>query len=206
MRQEKKEFIKINLNRKKSFLEEIKSLDISSLKEFAAANIYPVLFIIGIISLILSALVSFYMKNKIEDLENQVAVAKAKKDRILAEIRALRNRIADLEFERKLVDYLKKHNERVKQEFLEAQRMQGSLVVQNLSLCSGTSSKECDIEEASRITLGSPIVQMDVVAFGNNLDLNRYQLMSQTYVEVGGLPIKRFCLQKLNEPVKTVKK
>ncbi len=206
MRQGKKEFIRINLNRKKGFLKKIKSFNSSSLKEFSAGNLYLVLFVIGILSLILSALVSFYMKNKIEDLENQVAQAKEKKDKLLAEIRALRNKIADLEFEQKLADYLRKHNESVTQEILEVQRMQGNLVVQNLSLCSGIGSKECDIEEASRIILGSPIVQMDVVAFGNTLDLNRYQLMSQTYVEVGGLPIKRFCLQKLNEPVETVKK
>ena len=206
MRQEKKEFIRINLNRKKSFLEELKSFELSALKEYAVENLYPVIFVLGVISLILSALLSFYMKNKIEDLENQVARAKEKKDRLLAEIRALRNKIADLEFEQKLVDYLKIHNEKVIQEFLEAYNMPRSLLVQNLSLCSGISSKECDIEKASKITLGAPIVQMDVVAFGNNVDLSRYQLMTQTYIEVGGLPIKRFCLQKLNNPVETAKK
>lgn len=206
MRQEKKEFIRINLNRKKSFLEELKSFELSALKEYAVENLYPVIFVLGVISLILSALLSFYMKNKIEDLENQVARAKEKKDRLLAEIRALRNKIADLEFEQKLVDYLKIHNEKVIQEFLEAHNMPRSLLVQNLSLCSGISSKECDIEKASKITLGAPIVQMDVVAFGNNVDLSRYQLMTQTYIEVGGLPIKRFCLQKLNNPVETAKK
>ncbi|WP_461830013.1 hypothetical protein [Aquifex sp.] len=206
MRQEKKEFIRINLNRKRSFLEGLKSFDVASFKEYAAQNVYPVLFLIGVLLLFASALVSFYMKNKIEDLEKQVTQAKEKKDRLLAEIRALRNKIADLKFEQKLMDYLKVHNEKIIREFSEAYKLPRGIVVQNFSLCSGISSKECDIEKASRITLGEPIVQMDVVAFRDKIDFSQYQLITQTYIEIGGLPIKRLCIQKLNKPVKTAKK
>ena len=205
MRQGKKEFIRINLNRKKSLIENLKSLDIATFKEYAAENVYPVLFLASVVVLLFSALVSLYMKKKIDDLNEQIAVARDKKNKVLAEIRALRSKINKIEFEQKLTEYLQRYNKTVVQEFEKAFQASNGLAVQNVSLCAKLNIKECDINKAVRVTLDKPVLQIDLVAF-KDIDLSNYEVLRQTYIELGGIPIKRFCLQKKETSTKTAKK
>ncbi len=205
MRQGKREFIRINLNKRKSFIESLRSLELSTFREGITTNLYPVLLLISVIGLILSAFASLYMKNKINDLNEQISVARDKKDKVLAEIRALRSKINKIEFEQKLIEYLKRYNETVVQEFDEVLRIPSGLVVQNISLCAELNTKECDINKAIKVTLEKPIIQIDLVAF-KNIDFSNYEVLRQTYVELGGIPIKRFCLQKKESSTETAKK
>ena len=206
MRQGKKEFIRINLNRKRSFLENLKSLDLSTFKEFTAENLYPFLFLVSLVILIFSALISLYMRKKIDDLNEQIAVARDKKNKVLAEIRALRSKINKIEFEQKLTEYLKNYNKTVVQEFERALQTPSGVVVQNISLCADLNTKECDINKATRVTLGKPVVQIDLVSFKESVDFSNYDVLRQTYIEIGGIPIKRFCLQKKEVFTQTAKK
>lgn len=206
MRQGRKEFIRINLNRKKSLLESLKSLDLSTLREFSTENLYPVLFLLSLAILVLLALVSLYMKQKINELNEQVATARSEKDRVIAEIRALRSKINEIEYEQKFVEYLKNYNKTVIQEFVKAFQNPSGIVVQNVSLCAELNIKECDIGKATSVSLGKPVVQIDLISFRESLDFNNYEILGQTYVEVGVYPIKRFCLQNKETLTETAKK
>lgn len=206
MRQGRKEFIRINLNRKKSLLESLKSLDLSTLKEFSTENLYPVIFLVSLAILVLLALVSLFMKQKINDLNEQVARARSEKDRVIAEIRALRNKINEIEYEQKLISYLNNYNKTVIQEFVKAFQNPSGIIVQNVSLCAELNIKECDIGKATSVSLGKPVVQIDLVSFRENMDFKNYEVLRQTYVEVGVFPIKRFCLQNKETLPETTKK
>ncbi len=196
MKQGKREFIRINLNRRKSLIETLKTLDISSVKEFVVENVYPVVFIASVIVLIITALINFYMKRKAEELDREIAVARERKNRVLSDIRHLRERIASIEFEQKLAERLKEYNTKVLESIEEVNRLPKGLVLQNFSLCAKLNTGDCDINRASEVILGKPMVQLDIVAFRESLDLSKYELLRQTYVELGGYPIKRFCVQK----------
>ena len=211
MRQQRKEFIRINLNRKKSLLESLRSLDLSTLKEFSTENLYPVIFLLSLAILVLLALVSLFMKQKINELNEQIAAARSEKDRVIAEIRALRNKINEIEYEQKFVEYLKNYNKTVIQEFVKAFQNPSGIIVQNVSLCAELNineqnNKECDIGKATSVSLGKPVVQIDLVSFRENIDFKNYEILGQTYVEVGVFPIKRFCLQNKETLPETAKK
>ena len=206
MRRKKKEFIRINLNKKKSFLETLKSLDLSTLKETYSENLLPILFLVSVAVLVIVLLINLYMRKKVSDLNEELAAAREKKDRILAQINALRAKIKRIEFERKLTKYLKEYNRSILKELREVSNMPSGVIVQNISLCARLDTKGCDINRANEIYLDKPILQVDVVAFKDNIDLNNYELRRQTYIEIGGIPVKRFCLEKKEAPEKNKKK
>ena len=209
MRQEKREFIRINLNRKKSIIESIRSLDLEVVKEFVSENVYPLTFLIAVFLLIVSILINFYLKHKAEKLDEQVAVARDKKNKVLAEIRDLRNKIARIEFQQKLVKHLNNYNRSIVQTLDEINRFQQVLAIQNASICADLHSpdiRECDIEKPPQITLGNPILQIDIVAFKDDINFSEYELIRQNYITLGNAPVKRFCLQKTVKPSEIAKK
>ncbi len=213
MKKSNKELIRINLNRRKGILESLKSLDITTAKEFIGENVYPVIFLVSLAILIIVALIYLYLRNEIQSLEEQVAIARDKKNKILSEIRILKRKIADIEFSQKLVESLEKYNREAVEHLKEAYSFPSTALVQNVSFCADLkfkrgrrNVKSCDINKAIKISLGKSKFQIDLVLLTENVSFKDYTLIKQTYIELGGLPFKRLCLQKRELPQKTAKK
>jgi len=190
--------IRINLNKKEATLKKLLRFDFSGLKEGIVNNLLAVAFFIGVLGLIAAGVYYVLLQSTVENLKGEVEKEKRKRDKLLAEIRELRREIQRLKVRKKLHEGVRNYNDKLLAVLKEETEMRG-IVIQNFSACLFR-QRDCNLEEHLKrgtIELKDPIVQMDIVLLKDkavNL-IPAKGILSQTYVSVGGFPLKRMCVE-----------
>ncbi|NPB07700.1 MAG: hypothetical protein GXN96_02075 [Aquificae bacterium] len=192
------QMIRINLNRKEATLKKLLRFDLTGLKESFVNNLLAVAFLLGVLGLVGTGAYYFLLQGTVDNLRGEVEKEKRKREKLLAELRELRREIQRLKIKKKLHEGVRNYNDRLLL-VLDREMKYRGVVLQNFSACLFR-EKDCNLEEflkRGKIELGEPIVQLDLV-FMKDEAINLFPdrgILSQTYVPVGGLPLKRMCIE-----------
>ena len=203
----KTELIRINLRKEKSFFEKLSEIEITALREFLATNVFPILFLIGILILVLTAGYYFHMQTKVNELRRQVDAEKNRRKALLNEINRLQREIEKIKIESKITKFIKKHNENVLKFIENPIPFIGSgFIIQNVSVCAFR-EQNCDIEKyKGGLTLNRPIKNVDIVLMGGTEKIPFENVKRQTTIEIADIHFRRFCLEIKDEESYTTKR
>lgn len=203
----KTELIRINLKKEKTVIEKLKAIDISALKEIVIANVFPILFLIGLLTLALTGGYYFYLQKKVSELKMQVEREKNRRKALLSEIKRLQREIEIVQVEARITKFVRKHNESVLK-FIENPLpfRKSGFIIQNVSVCA-FKEENCDIEKyKGSLTLNKVVKNVDIILMGNIEEIPFENVRRQTTIEIADLYFKRFCLEIKDEESYTTKR
>ncbi|NPA32180.1 MAG: hypothetical protein GXO04_00990, partial [Aquificae bacterium] len=167
MREKKREFLRINLNKGRGGLfEGLRGVEAGALLSALSTNFLPLLFLAGILLLIVSVVFYFFLLREVENLRAKVEEEKRKREALISQIRRLEAQKRRLELLSSVYEFVDRYNDEFFRAFSEAHKLREGFILQNISICSFR-GKNCDINEALKrgsVRLSSPVVQLDFIA------------------------------------------
>ncbi|GAB6066099.1 hypothetical protein JCM9492_11910 [Aquifex pyrophilus] len=195
----RKNLIRINLNKEAGLLERIKTLNLSEIKESVVANILPILFLSGVVLLLLTAGYYFILNNTLNNLKAELQREKAKRERLTLLVKRLEAEKRRLERKKKLFTFVKRYNESFKTALDRKNSLREGILLQNLSLCAFR-EQNCDVSKMRGFTIKKPILQVDFIALREDESIYELGLVKkQELITVAGYPYKRFCIELIEK-------
>jgi len=203
-----KELIRINLNKRAGFLQNLRDFDTQAIITFTTTNILPVSFFIGLILLALTGIYYYTLSKNVEGLRTKLEEEKNKRERILLEIKRLERLKKSLKTKNLVYELVNEYNKAFLKAFSQSHKNLEGTLIQNISICAFR-ERNCDLSKRIKkgsILIKTPIVQIDFILLGNNYDFfDIGEIKKQTLITIAEHPYKRLCLE-IKEGKEMVKK
>ncbi|NPB06249.1 MAG: hypothetical protein GXO03_01460 [Aquificae bacterium] len=193
----KDRLIRINLNRKESFIKKLLTADLTALREDALNTFLALAFVGGILLIPPAVFYYFTLKSDVEELKRKVEQERKRREALMAQIRRLQEQVRRAKLRKEVYERVHRYNLALL-EALKEKPLPVGVSLQNFSACA-FEGKRCSLKELkSPFELKNPALQMDLVLLRDGVleELKADAIKKQTYVEVAGVPIKRVCVVK----------